>query len=567
MTSGERPRVVVLAGPTATIANSAPLVTSNLARRRYGLPLLTDAWGKPLRYDVLRPQRLARPVTIYVEQFSAHPLESDAADLYGPPDGYIDGTGTFHNERRGPDDVAVYEIELRPEDGLVPLPYMARQRDGRAWDGDCAEPEGDAARCRQPFYPDASRIFEEIDRLGVDQKGTGNLLGAQADYDFVRVLPSGGYRQGLDEARRTDVGDGDIPPEELWRDYFPYRPAQLRREPPRPLLARVTNRVQAAVAAAPYRGALWLEGSPFIEETTYWLSLLIDTRIPIVGCASADWPHGVLAAGGDRHLVDAVRYITSGIWADDDGNDRVGAVVLQSEQVFTAREAQKADARPGGFVATGGHGGIVGSTGEPGEPVLSFVPVRRHTYRSLVRLTELPRRVRGVRGPKPTPIEVTVRDESGDLIEESIPFVSIIKHARFLAEDASGTLESEPEILARLRRNLELFPLAGFVAEGGVPYGTMAPSVDAALRIATFSGMPVVRVGRGDSGGYVPAERVRLGIAGGNLTATKARLLLMACLLRFGALPPAADPEHPSDHEIWATERALARFQQVFDTH
>src|SRR5690606_11392035 len=136
-------------------------------------------------------------------------------------DGYIDGTGTFHNERQGPDDVAVYEIELRPEDGLVPLPYMARQRDGRAWDGDCAEPEGDAARCRQPFYPDASRIFEEIDRLGVDQKGTGNLLGAQADYDFVRVLPSGGYRQGLDEARRTDVGDGDIPPEELWRDYFP----------------------------------------------------------------------------------------------------------------------------------------------------------------------------------------------------------------------------------------------------------------------------------------------------------------------------------------------------------
>jgi len=29
---------------------------------------------------VLRAQRLAAPVTVYVEQFSAHPLEPDAAE-------------------------------------------------------------------------------------------------------------------------------------------------------------------------------------------------------------------------------------------------------------------------------------------------------------------------------------------------------------------------------------------------------------------------------------------------------------------------------------------------------
>ena len=41
----------------------------------------------------MRAQQLAAPVTVYVEQFSAHPLESDAAALYGPPDGYLNGDG------------------------------------------------------------------------------------------------------------------------------------------------------------------------------------------------------------------------------------------------------------------------------------------------------------------------------------------------------------------------------------------------------------------------------------------------------------------------------------------
>ena len=53
-----KPRIVVFAGPTATVLNSAPLVTSNQARRRHGLPLRSDRWGREL-VDVLRPQRLA----------------------------------------------------------------------------------------------------------------------------------------------------------------------------------------------------------------------------------------------------------------------------------------------------------------------------------------------------------------------------------------------------------------------------------------------------------------------------------------------------------------------------
>src|SRR6267378_2350091 len=169
-----KPKIAVFSGPTATIQNSEPLVTSNKARHKYGLPLRINPDGSPLRFDALRPQRLAAPVTVYITQFSAHSLERDAAELYAPPDGYLDPAGDFHTERQGPRDIPVYEVTLRPEDGLYPLPYMAR----------------------------------------------------------------------------------------------------------------LTNVVQQALASGQYAGAIWLEGSPFVEETSYWLNLLIDTPVPCVGNAS-----------------------------------------------------------------------------------------------------------------------------------------------------------------------------------------------------------------------------------------------------------------------------------------
>jgi hypothetical protein len=65
-------RIAHLAGSNATIQNTPPLVTSNKARVRHQLPLRCGPDGAPLRYDVLRPQRLAAPVTVCVEPFSAH---------------------------------------------------------------------------------------------------------------------------------------------------------------------------------------------------------------------------------------------------------------------------------------------------------------------------------------------------------------------------------------------------------------------------------------------------------------------------------------------------------------
>jgi hypothetical protein len=563
-----KPRIAVFSGPTATIQNSEPLVTSNKARQKYGLPLLRDGAGSAHRFDVLRAQRLAAPVTVYIEQFSAHPLERDAAELYAPPDGYLDISGIFHKQPTSADDKPVYEVTLRPEDGLYPLPYMARQAGGQAWEMDGTEKNAPPEKVRVPFFPDGARLFEEIDRLGISDDGVGSMLTAKADFDFFRALPSGGYTKGRLEAERTDVGAGPIAPEVRGVDFFPYRPGYLRKEPPMAALARLTNVVQNALGTGQYLGAIWLEGSPFVEETIYWLNLLIDTSVPICG-NSSQRPHGAIGNDGDRNIVDSVDYIISRIWAGEGDKDYVGAVALLDEQIFTARDVQKADARPGGYIATGGHGGIIGRMGHPGAPQFSFKPVKRHTHASLVNLNALPKRVAGakIRGAKVRIVTVPIKDADGSLLAVAIPKVTIVKHARYLPEETTGDAASEVDILARIEKNLHDAPLAGFVAEGSAPFGGMSNSVDAALKRATFSGMPVVKVGRGNAGGFVDATRDPLAIAGSNLTATKARLLLMACLMKLGSLPPAADAAAPTQAETDAVKAKLKQYQEIFDTH
>ncbi len=559
-----KPRIAVFSGPTATILNSEPLVTSNKAREKYGLPPLTHRDGTSLRFDALRPQRLAAPVTVYIEAYSAHPLEQDMSELYAPPDGYVTPqTRAFSRVRQTPDDIPVFEVTLDPGDGPYLLPYMARQADGSAWNGHCAQPGAPPEKCRLSFYPDASRVFEEIDRFGLGVNATNGLLSSKADFHFFRPAPSGGYRKGLPAAQRTDVGAEDIPDETWGEDFFTYE--SFRQEPAMPTLAHLTNVVQRALAKGDYAGAIWLEGSPSTEETIYWLSLLIDTTVPIVG-NSSQRVHGMLSNDGDRNIVDSVDYIVSGVWKDASGLDKIGAVMIQEEQIFTARDVQKGDDRPGGYIATGGHGGIIGSL-NPLE--LTFLPVKQHTYSSEFNVTRLAAAVQGVQriGDGIRNVSVSIKDEKGDLLPTAIPMVTFVKHARYAPPDHSDDAASEVEILARIEKNLQHFPLAGFVVEGKSPYGVFDEPKMAALTGAVLRGIPVARVGRGNHGGITPTNPDDLYIEGNNLTATKARLLLMACLMKFGALPVPVDPDNPTKSELEAIRTTIAQYQAAFDTH
>jgi L-asparaginase len=564
----ERPRIVHLAGPTATIQNTPPLVTSNKARAKYGLPLKTNPDGSSARFDVLRAQRLAAPVTVYVEQFSAHPLEADRAELYGPPDGYLDRDGRFHEERQGPGDTPVYAIELQPGDGLYPLPYVARQANGAAWEEECAYPGAPEEQARQGFFPDGSRPFEEIDRLMVGVDGWGNQISAKADVEFARIMPPGGYTKGLAAARRTDRGDGDIPPERRGFDFFAYKPAHLAAPPTRDVLARATNRVQQILGEGRYLGAVWTEGSPNIEETIYWLNLLIDTTAPIAGNA-AQRVHGMISNDGPKNIVDSADYICSRVWADAEGRDRVGAVLIQEQQIFSARTVAKSDARPGNYRAVGGNGGILGAVGhDAGAPILHFIPTTRHTWCSAVNRTRLPREVGGWlrRGGLFETVRVPIKDAGGELVATAIPPVAILKDGAYTATDGEIDISREPDLLATIDYLNATAPLAGLVFEGLTPYGsTQDRARNRLIRRALYSGLPVVRVGRGATEGFVPARDAC--ITGANLTATKARILLMAALMKLGSLTPAADPDHPTAGEEEVVHKQVQEYQAIFDTH
>ena len=551
-----KPRIAVFSGPTSTIQNNEPLVTSNKAREQYGLPVKKDAQGHVLM-DWPRYQRLAAPTTVYIEMFTAHPLEADVKELYALPDGFVNTSGEFSKDRKNPADKPVYAVTLKPEDGLYALPYMGRQSNGQPWEGVATKVGAPFSESRQTFVPNASRIFEEIERNG------GGIY-AKADYDFYRAVPSGGYTKGLPAAQRTDVGEGDIPSERLGIDFFGYGPYSASQT--RPMLARAVNYVQKALASGNYAGALWLEGSPTVEDTSYWLSLLVDTTLPIAA-NSAHRNRGKISPDGDGNICDSVDYILSKVWAGDDGKNRLGTVMVQDEIIYSSREIQKGDAHPGGYEATGGYGGIMGSM--TAGPYVTFVPTRKHTWKSDVRVTQLPSRIDGLLrdGGVFKTVPVDIKNAAGELLPSAIPKVAIVKGDNWYDDSGEPNPAGEKGITGSIDMLLEKYPLAGIVGEGLAPYSSMSTSQDRALERGVLSGLPVVKVARGDARGLVRVNANNLFIEGNNLTATKARLLLTAALMKFGPLPPAADPDHATPAEISAIKEKIKLYQAVFETH
>ena len=525
-----KPRIVVFSGPRSTIANNPPLVTSAKGRV-HGDDQLVG------RFDHLVAQTLHEPVTVRIKKFSGHPLEEDAKLVY-------------HDDGKD-----YWEVELSPEDGAYLLPYMARRADGTQSgrpfeDADTRNPEMGFGG-RQSFFPDASRLFTDIDRglSGRASDGGANLLDRIADYTFVRALPPAGYTQA-----------GEV----AGQDFWPYSPRPIGKFPPMHTLARVANTVQQSLDSGNYDGALWLEGSPHLEETLYWLSLIIDTSLPLAG-VSAQRAHGELSSDGDRNIVDAARYVASG------QGKGLGAVGIVDEQIFAARVFKKADARPGGYRATGGHGGVLGSTKAP--IYIWFSPTYKHTATSDLALSKLPNEVKFQEyGDSEGTASVRIKDEDGSLRGDVIAPVHIVKYGHYMAEEDTNNPDVEVDITARIKRGIDQeaegsFNFHGFVLEAAAGSGSALPSQMAALAIAALSGMPVVRVGRGDHEGPIMTTLNDLTIEGSNLDSTKARTLLRAAMLKLGRLPKARDPWNPTNEEHASTVAAIARYQTIFVTH
>ena len=242
---------------------------------------------------------------------------------------------------------------------------------------------------------------------------------------------------------------------------------------------------------------------------------------------------------------------------------------MQEQRFFAAREVAKVDARPGGYVATGGHGGILGGINHMGRPVLLYVPAYKHTYLSEVNTSRLPETVAAVRAGRHRARKVRrsrSRASGGEILADAIPSVSIVKEGSYFSEEFGDDPALERDLQYLIEHKLALGRLGGFVTEGQVPYGRL-PSARGRRRWKRRSIAACRWCASGAATAEGFADRTPIFIAGSNLTATKARLLLMACLMRFGALPPAQNPDRPSAAEKSAIEAAVARYQAVFDTH
>jgi hypothetical protein len=202
-------------------------------------------------------------------------------------------------------------------------------------------------------------------------------------------------------------------------------------------------------------------------------------------------------------------------------------------------------------------------------PYVTFVPTRKHTWKSDVRVTQLPAQIDGLlrAGGVFKTVPVPIKNSAGELLPTAIPKVAIVKGDNWYDDSGEPNPAGEKGIIGSVDMLLEKYPLAGIVGEGLAPYSSMSTSQDRALDKAVLSGLPVVKVARGDARGLVRVNATNLFIEGNNLTATKARLLLTAALMKFGPLPHAADPEHATPAEISAIKEKIKLYQAVFETH
>jgi hypothetical protein len=159
-----------------------------------------------------------------------------------------------------------------------------------------------------------------------------------------------------------------------------------------------------------------------------------------------------------------------------------------------------------------------------------------------------------------------VKDGSGKLLPDAIPVVTISTDGSYSGMGYGHDPAPEIDLIASIEHKLSLGLLTGFVIQGLVPYGrTPSHTRNKLMLKAAFSGIPVATTGRGAPMGF--ADPSDFQIAAANLTANKARFLLMACLMKFGSLPAAKDPDNPTAAERDAIRKAVAAYQEVFNTH
>ncbi len=240
-------------------------------------------------------------------------------------------------------------------------------------------------------------------------------------------------------------------------------------------LARV---VEEEAQAPDIDGIVVTHGSNTSEETAYFLSLVLDTDVPVV-VVGAQRQRTTLSEDGSRNLFDAVR-----VAAHPDAVGK-GVLLVVNELIHAARDVTKTISyRPETWSS-----GDLGALGVADLDRVRFYrsPTYRHTTGSEFRLDGITR-------------------------ADQLPRVDIVYT---YADAGTGLIE------AAVAGGAEGLVVAGF------PTGSPTPAMEQALRAAEAEGVAVVMSHRGGLG------RIQTGrpfTSADNLTPQKARILLMLAL-------------------------------------
>jgi L-asparaginase len=242
----------------------------------------------------------------------------------------------------------------------------------------------------------------------------------------------------------------------------------------------LAKRIDELVSRQDVKGVVVTHGSNTVEETAYFLSLAVKSDKPVV-LTAAQRQFTTLSSDSPKNFLQAVR-----VAASDEARGK-GALVVANDVINAARDVSKnITTRLETYSSRD-----MGALGFVDDDQITFyrLPLKQHTRATpfdVARLQKLPR----------VDIIYTYAGADGALIEAAV------------AQGAEGIV------------------IAGF------PTGVATPVMDEAIRRAVARGIPVVMTNRGGMGRVMDKRRseARPLIWGDNLTAVKARVLLMLAL-------------------------------------
>jgi len=224
-------------------------------------------------------------------------------------------------------------------------------------------------------------------------------------------------------------------------------------------------------------GLVITHGTDTLEETAYFLNLVIKTEKPVV-LVGAMRPATALSSDGPMNLVNAIRVATSTQAVG------LGVLVVMNDEIYASRDVTKTNtSRLDTFGAL--DFGTVGTI-DNGNPEIYYRPTRLHTIH--------------------TPFDVNFLSE--------LPRVDIV--LGYVGAD-------EVLVTALLGAGAKGIILAGTGA------GHISPPAERALREAYQAGTVIVRGSRTGTGRILPQAPQDF-IAADNLSPQKARILLMLAL-------------------------------------